>query len=569
MTSESQSLTLSPGNLSHLGDHVPDVFAGWAIKGKARSKLTMGTVDTGDGSIAGNLEIDLVNAGFSSPDSLYIGEGISATARVQFRDDIKRGLLYDGQLTAHDFGLLLAGFFINFEKKRISVRASGNLAGDGDVKNLACEVSIPSILSARVSGGVDFGPAGTSGDLSYRVKADDMGSAFDILFRNYFKNRIDWLYGGTVVGSLDSRGRIRGNLSAPRVSGSLSVTGSTLDFPGIDTKIEGLSASMPFSFDLSGGPKNKPTPRFTAGDFGRIAFSRAVVGGVEIGEVTVSPALTGNALAFREDVTLSASGGTVTIGGFTAGDLFDENRTINLSLHVEGVDLAGVFPKEKAVNLKGELSGDLSEVRIAEKKLFTSGLLTAKIFKGEVSIGKIWGQDIFDAGRRVGCDVTFTDIDLGALTQTIDVGSVTGIAQGRISDLVFSYGGPERFDFDVWTVDRRGVEKRVSVDFVDKLTILGSGSILFSGLLRGGLKQFIHDYNYSKIGIHLELKNDYFTLRGTIHEGDTEYFIKRSGLTGINVVNQNPNNRIRFDDMMLRLERINVKDTGDIKIETK
>jgi hypothetical protein len=294
-----------------------------------------------------------------------------------------------------------------------------------------------------------------------------------------------------------------------------------------------------------------------------------VVGGVEIGGVTVSPALAGNALTFKEDVTLSASGGSVTIGGFTAGDIFDENRTANLSLSVKGIDLAGIFPKQKDVNLKGELSGDISEVRVAEKKLFTSGSLTAKIFKGEVNIGKIWGQDIFDANRRLGCDVTFADIDLGALTQTIDVGSVTGIAEGRISDLVFSYGGAERFDFDIRTVDKRGVEKRVSVDFVDKLTFLGSGSTLFSGVLRGGIKQFIHDYKYSKIGIHLELKSDYFTLRGTIHEGNTEYFIKRSGLTGINVINQTPNNRIRFDDMMLRLERINVKNTGDIRIETK
>jgi len=188
---------------------------------------------------------------------------------------------------------------------------------------------------------------------------------------------------------------------------------------------------------------------------------------------------------------------------------------------------------------------------------------------GAMRIENIWGQDIYDAGRRIGCDVTFFDIDLGALTQTIDVGRVTGIAEGGISDLIFSYGGAERFVFDIRTVNRRGVEKRVSVEFVDKLTVLGSGSTLFSGLLRTGLNRFVHEYNYSAIGIHLELKNDYFALRGTIHEGDTEYFIKRSGFTGINVINQNPNSLIRFDDMMQRLERINVKDTEDIRIETK
>ncbi len=116
---------------------------------------------------------------------------------------------------------------------------------------------------------------------------------------------------------------------------------------------------------------------------------------------------------------------------------------MRLSLAVKGINIAAIFPKEKLVALKGELIGELAEVRIEEKKLFTSGTLTAKIFNGAVRIENIWGQDIFDAGRRLGCDVTFADIDLGALTQTIDVGRVTGIAEGGISGLIFSYGGPE------------------------------------------------------------------------------------------------------------------------------
>ncbi|MBN2225480.1 MAG: hypothetical protein JW765_12445 [Deltaproteobacteria bacterium] len=569
MTSGSESLRLSTENLKRLGDHLPDFLAGWEIKGRSHGILTMGTVDTDDGSIAGNLEVDLINAGFSSPDAVFIGEGISATARIQFRDDIKRGLLFDGSLDAHDFGLLLWGFFIDFKNERISMGASGRINDDGDVKGLACEILVPSVLTAGVSGDVDFDTTDTSGDLSYRLKAVDMGSVFDIFFRNYFNNRVAWIYGGTIAGLMDCRGTIKGNLSAPRVSGHITVAGSSLDFPDIDTRIEGISVSMPFSLDLSGGPKSGTGHRFVPGDFGKIAFSRAVVGGVEIGGITVSPALAGNAVTFGQDVVLSASGGTVTVGGFKAGDIFNENRTISLSLHVDGIDIAGIFTKEKALDLKGELSGDISEVRIEEKKLFTSGNLTAKIFKGEVNIENIWGQNIYDAGRRLGCDVAFTGLDLGALTQTIDVGRVTGIAQGRISDLIFSYGGAERFVFDVRTVDKRGQEKRVSVEFVDKLTILGSGSNLFSGVLKSGLNRFVHDYNYSQIGIHLELKDDYFTLRGTIHEGDTEYFIKRSGITGINVINQNPNNRIRFNDMMRRLERINVKNTNNIKIETK
>jgi hypothetical protein len=569
VTSEAESLTLSSENLRRLGNYAPGFVAGWGITGRARSLLVMGTVDNGDRSIAGNLEIDLVNTGFSSPDSLYMGQGITGSARIQFRDDIRRGFFFDGELSAHDFGLLISGLFVNFKKQRISIRASGRLSDDGGIKDFAGEVSIPSVGSAGISGALDFGRAGASGALSYGLKVRDIGAAYDIIFRNYFMNRSAWLYTGVMSGSLDSRGSIEGNLAEPLVSGNLTVAGASLDFTDIDTKIEGISASMPFSIDLSEGSNRKAAPELLPVDFGQVTISHAVLGGVDIGTVSLSPALKRNAFALKDDVSLSVSGGSVAVGGVRAEDIFNENRTIRLSLGVKGVDIAGIFPKEKLVNMNGELTGELTEISVKEKKLFTSGSLTAKIFSGKIRIDNIWGQDIFDAGRRLGCNVTFTDIDLGALTQTIDVGSVTGIAQGGIDNLIFSYGGPERFVFDIRTVDRRGAEKRVSVDFVDKLTILGSGSTLFSGLLRKGLNRFVHDYNYSAIGIHLELKDDYFTLRGTIREGDTEYFIKRSGFTGINVINQNPNNLIRFDDMMQRLERINVKNADDIKIETR
>jgi len=567
VTTEADSLTLSSANLRRLGDYAPDFMTGLGITGRARSVLSMGTVDAVDRSVVGNLEVDLINAGFSTPDSLYLGQGITGSGRLTFRDDIRGGFSFDGAFSVHDFGLLLSGLFVNFDKRQISVTGSG-IINDGKVlKEFSGEVAVPSVFTAAVSGDVDFGGTDTRGRLSYKLKVRDMGGAFDILFRNYFMNRVDWLFTGAVSGSLDCRGTIEGNLARPRISGRLAVNGASLGFSDIDTTIEGISADVPFSVDLAGGSKKGEAVKLTPADFGRITVSRAVFGGVDIGAIELLPGLKENTFALKDDVELRVSGGTVIIGGVRAEDIFGEDGTTRLSLVVKGVDIAGLFPKEKLINLKGELSGDLTEAKLEGKKLFTSGGLTAKIFNGNVRIDTIWGQDIFDAGRRLGCDVAFEDIDLGALTETIDVGKVTGIARGRISDLIFSYGGPERFVFDVETVDRRGVEKRVSVDFVDKLTILGSGSTLFSGVLRSGLNRFVHDYNYSEIGIHLELKNDYFTLRGKIHEGDTEYFIKRSGFTGINVINQNPNNLIRFNDMMQRLERINIKDSGDIRIE--
>ena len=64
------------------------------------------------------------------------------------------------------------------------------------------------------------------------------------------------------------------------------------------------------------------------------------------------------------------------------------------------------------------------------------------------------------------------------------------------------------------------------------------------------------DFRYKKIGIHCYLKNDLFTLRGTIREKGKEYLVKRSWIFGISVINKKPENQISFKDMISRLKRI-------------
>ncbi|MGA7143258.1 MAG: hypothetical protein WBY47_02045, partial [Desulfobacterales bacterium] len=61
---------------------------------------------------------------------------------------------------------------------------------------------------------------------------------------------------------------------------------------------------------------------------------------------------------------------------------------------------------------------------------------------------------------------------------------------------------------------------------------------------------------YEKIGIRASLENDVFKVNGTIKEGGTEYLVKRGAFSGVNIVNQNPDNRISFKDMVNRIKRI-------------
>ena len=75
-------------------------------------------------------------------------------------------------------------------------------------------------------------------------------------------------------------------------------------------------------------------------------------------------------------------------------------------------------------------------------------------------------------------------------------------------------------------------------------------------------------FPYAKLGIYCKLENDIFTLRGTIHKNAVEYLIRRRGFRGIDVINQNPANRIRWKQMLSRLKAIS-QGTGGVEVSTE
>jgi hypothetical protein len=90
---------------------------------------------------------------------------------------------------------------------------------------------------------------------------------------------------------------------------------------------------------------------------------------------------------------------------------------------------------------------------------------------------------------------------------------------------------------------------------VDNLTVLSSGEQASAGTSRFWMR-FIRGFRYQKLGIVSTLRNDTFTLNGTIHEGGVEYLVKKPALFGISVVNRMPGNVISFKEMTGRLKRV-------------
>ena len=114
-------------------------------------------------------------------------------------------------------------------------------------------------------------------------------------------------------------------------------------------------------------------------------------------------------------------------------------------------------------------------------------------------------------------------------------------------------------NFRLESVPRKGVPRTFSLKAVDNLTVLSSGQKA-SGGSGGFWMSFIRGFRYAKLGIVSTLRNDTFTLGGTIHEGGTEYLVKKPALFGISVVNREPGKRISFKEMTGRLKRVGQSD---------
>ena len=135
--------------------------------------------------------------------------------------------------------------------------------------------------------------------------------------------------------------------------------------------------------------------------------------------------------------------------------------------------------------------------------------------------------------------------------------------KGHVKDLEIAFGQAQRFDLLLETVRKKGVPQKISVRAVDNIAFIGGGQSPFVGFA-GSLASLFRNFPYEQIGIRASLGNDVFRINGTIREGGMEYLVKRGGLSGVNVVNQNPDNRISFKDMVKRIKRVTARSGGPV-----
>ncbi len=359
-------------------------------------------------------------------------------------------------------------------------------------------------------------------------------------------------FGGVV--SADIRAEVSPE-GAHRVLGHLAWDKGRMEWEDAQFRLENIQLKLPLWMESEGleGAKGPGNGFFIA--------SSMALPFVPAQPVSATLAVGPNTLFVPAPTFIQTRGGTVRVGETSCRDCFQPTRLIRTSFVLNAIHLAPFLPSPWP-NLDGAvMEGDLDPVEIRADSVHTEGQVKLQIFGGEILVSEIGVKGLQTPGPKLTCRVDAKALDLKRLTEGTEFGKIEGVLQGHIENAVFSRGQPESFDLVLETVKTKGVPQKISVEAVDNIARIGGGTSPFVGMA-GTFVSFFRELPYEKIGIRARLENDVFKINGTIRGDGKEYLMKRGGLAGVDVINQNPDNRIGFKDMLKRLRRVTSASAG-------
>jgi|GEM_PF-2549491 len=524
----------------------------WQVSG--RNRIQIEASRNSKGAIALNSEIKLEGFSFEDPAGRFIGEELSASFAFGGSVDMDTASI-SGELSAHaaEGELLLDLFYLDLGRNPFG----SNGAVDYRIKERRAQVSrygmkfeklFDIVLEGTVSVDAVFPTR-----LSVHFARTSLSPIYDLLVREPLGRQVP------LLGELQPEGKISADMEFSCTAEKLSLKGGVELREGFFSEAEkeiyaeDVTIDLPVWIEIN--PKGKradlnldvPPGRFSAAEL-RIPFFPA-----QPLAFTIEAAP--NRIRIPNPAVIRIPGGRMEFDNVVSADILREGLKAETSIKIVSEDLSSflsaIWPREQ----NAKLEGLLDPVVLENNQIRTSGILKGEIFGGDVSITDLEAGRIFSSSPMLKLSLDFSGIDLGTLTGGTAFGKIDGTMKGYIRNLEMAGSQPQHFDMLLETTEQGSQRQKISIKAVENISRIGAGESPFSGFA-GVLTSFFETLGYEKIGVRASLNNDYFTINGTIQEDGNEYIMKRGGISGVNIVNRNPDNRIRFRDMVNRIKRV-------------
>jgi hypothetical protein len=557
---ESKGLKI-PALRGLLAPFMPAGLADWELDGALDFVLEAESLPglKGDWGFSGELAMSQTK--FNNSSFTIAGDGLQQVARFKGTYEPAKDIFaWTGSIELTQGESLWKDLYISWSKQPLEAYIAGRFSRAAMfIDGLTARIVFPTLGELHSSGSVRLGTSS-----SFRLQAGARLS-LDPLYALYSQAGANPEKRMRVSGEISGDFEIMRDGDALSLKGRLAVGDAMIENPGANIAVHGITADVPVNY------VNKPAMK-TIGDMRRAESSET--GRFQVQEIKTPffafppIALTLHSLpnAFRIDAfSLDIFGAWLEFGE-TALALDPRTGAFHggTSLNLPGLDLSRLPVATTQFPLSGRARAKFPVLDIAPDKITTTGRAEIETFGGRVVVRDVAIVTPFSPGRAISCNVDLLDLDLKKVTDVVPFGEMTGIIRGEALGLTISYGQPESFNLNLESVPRKGVAQTFSLKAVDNLTVLSSGQKASMGSGQFWMR-FIRGFRYKKIGIASTLKNDTFTLNGTIHEKGVEYLVKKPALFGINVINRMPDKKISFKEMMSRLERVRHSEKTELK----
>ncbi len=489
---------------------------------------------------------------FAALDGTRVGENLALAGRFETSIGQDTGdSAMSGNLVIEQGEVLWGKFFGDLRAERPSLQFAGDyFAGAARLRLRELVITLASVGKIAARGTVEQ----TFKDplLRLEINSDNIQPAgfFEFFVRPTLNRSFPVLDQLALGGRLGFAVKADGTFDHLTVAGALRLRGGTVQNQSKKWQVGPIELDLPFHLQYPGASAT-PLPEDVPA--GSLTIATARLGAEVMPSTRTALALWNNALSFRQPLRFSIYGGVLEISELAFKDVIAVPQALSLALDAKNLQLERLTEALGWYRFAGTLSGSIPKVEWDGGSLRSPGRIQAEVFGGQVEISKLEIESPLSPVPSIKLDARFRDISLAKASETFAFGQITGILAGSVNELVMTAGQPAQFRADLNSVERRGVSQRISVESLNKITVLSSGSD--AGVLYGGIASLFDSFRYSKLGFKALLKNDKLTLRGVESRKDGEYIVVGSLIPPtVNVVSHTQT--VAFSELLRRLERI-------------
>ncbi len=209
--------------------------------------------------------------------------------------------------------------------------------------------------------------------------------------------------------------------------------------------------------------------------------------------------------------------------------------------------------------MQGKVAATIPLVTYSSGLLITDGDMQFNVFDGVITVNNLAMQTPMGVVPRLTGNLTMRNLDLGTLTRTFSFGAIEGKLDGDVNDLRLVKWKPVHFDAAVYSSPGR-YTKKISQRAVENISALGGAGA--AAAIQRSFLRFFDDFNYSKLGLSCQLRNDLCRMEGVESTKEGYVIVKGSGIPAITVLGYNRN--VSWGELLERTKRVTAGNSSPI-----